>query len=64
MANYQADLGLQSVKETVLKMNIKLLRRENKLFHHVSPRPPRRSQITLHWKQTSYPVRHEASSVL
>ena len=35
MANYQADLGLQNVREAVLKRDIKLLRRENKLFRHV-----------------------------
>ena len=35
MANYQGDLGLQNVREAVLKRDIKLLRRENKLFRHV-----------------------------
>ena len=35
MSNYQADLGLQNVREAVLKRDLKLLRRENKLFRHV-----------------------------
>ena len=35
MANFQGDLGLQNVREAVLKRVIRLLRRENKLFRHV-----------------------------
>ena len=34
-ANYQADCGLQNVREAVLRRDIKLLKRENKLFKHV-----------------------------
>ena len=30
MANYQADRGLQNVREAVVKRDMKLLRRENK----------------------------------
>ena len=35
MDKYQADLGLRNVREAVLKRDIKLLRRDNKLFRHV-----------------------------
>ena len=35
MANYQADYGLQNVREAVLRRDVKLLKRENKLFKHV-----------------------------
>ena len=35
MANYQADRGLQNVREAVLRRDINLLRKENKLYRHV-----------------------------
>ena len=35
MANYQANRGLQNVRYAVLRRDIKLLRREDKLFRHV-----------------------------
>ena len=35
MAIYQADRGLQNVREAVLRRDINLLRKGNKLFRHV-----------------------------
>ena len=35
MANYPADRGLQNVRDAVLRRDINLFRRENKLFRHV-----------------------------
>ena len=35
MANYQADCSLQNVRDAILRRDIKLSKRENKLFRHV-----------------------------